>query len=236
MTVVIGVDPHKRTHTAVVIDHDEIPLATLQVRAPAGRSSRSCWLGRPASMIGCGRSSPRTGSAICLASSSSVPVSGCWTCPRRCRRGCGCWRRHVEQERSERCVVGRDRCPSRAARQRGSGCGSSGGAAAAGEAPQRSGPVAEPDCVSASRTAVRARRRVESARKSRRIRRNGCSKRSRRPLRSSAPATSSPSISRGPAAPRHAAPRVATTCRGGRHRVGDLTDATSSGSGRSSPP
>jgi hypothetical protein len=33
MTVVIGVDPHKRTHTAVVIDHDEIPLATLQVRA-----------------------------------------------------------------------------------------------------------------------------------------------------------------------------------------------------------
>jgi transposase len=36
MTVVIGVDPHKRTHTAVVVDHDEIPLATLQVRA--GRS------------------------------------------------------------------------------------------------------------------------------------------------------------------------------------------------------
>jgi len=33
MTVVIGVDPRKRTHTAVVIDHDEIPLATLQVRA-----------------------------------------------------------------------------------------------------------------------------------------------------------------------------------------------------------
>lgn len=33
MTVVIGVDPHKRTHTAVVIDDDEIPLATLQVRA-----------------------------------------------------------------------------------------------------------------------------------------------------------------------------------------------------------
>jgi transposase len=33
MTVVIGVDPHKRSHTAVVIDHDEIPLATMQVRA-----------------------------------------------------------------------------------------------------------------------------------------------------------------------------------------------------------
>jgi transposase len=36
MTVVIGVDPHKRTHTAVVIGHDEVPFATLQVRA--GRS------------------------------------------------------------------------------------------------------------------------------------------------------------------------------------------------------
>ena len=33
MTVVIGVDPHKRSHAAVVIDHDEIPLATLRVRA-----------------------------------------------------------------------------------------------------------------------------------------------------------------------------------------------------------
>ncbi len=45
MTVVIGVDPHKRTHTAVVIDHDEIPLATLQVRA--GRSQlESCWPSR----------------------------------------------------------------------------------------------------------------------------------------------------------------------------------------------
>ena len=33
MTVMIGVDPHKRAHTAVVIDDDEIPLAKLQVRA-----------------------------------------------------------------------------------------------------------------------------------------------------------------------------------------------------------
>ena len=33
MTVVIGVGPHKRSHTAVVIDHDEIPLSMLQVRA-----------------------------------------------------------------------------------------------------------------------------------------------------------------------------------------------------------
>jgi transposase len=33
MTVVIGVDPHKRSHTAVAIDRDEVELATIEVRA-----------------------------------------------------------------------------------------------------------------------------------------------------------------------------------------------------------
>ena len=33
MTVMIGVDPHKRSHTAVAIDGDDIELATIEVRA-----------------------------------------------------------------------------------------------------------------------------------------------------------------------------------------------------------
>ena len=33
MTVIIGIDPHKATHTAVAIDGDEQPLARLQVTA-----------------------------------------------------------------------------------------------------------------------------------------------------------------------------------------------------------
>ena len=33
MKVLIGVDPHKGSHTAVAIDHDEVPLAQLRVRA-----------------------------------------------------------------------------------------------------------------------------------------------------------------------------------------------------------
>ena len=32
MTVIIGIDPHKATHTAVAIDGDEQPIARLQVR------------------------------------------------------------------------------------------------------------------------------------------------------------------------------------------------------------
>ena len=156
MTVVIGVDPHKRTHTAVVIDHDEVPRRCKCV--PGERSSRSCWRGRRASTSACGRSSPRTGWVTCLASSSSVPVSGCWMCRRRCRAGAGVGDVTFEQERPERRAVGRDRGSSRAACHRGPGHGSSGGVAVVGEAPHRSGPVAEPECVSAPRTAVRARR------------------------------------------------------------------------------
>ena len=30
--VIIGIDPHKATHTAVAIDGDEQPIARLQVR------------------------------------------------------------------------------------------------------------------------------------------------------------------------------------------------------------
>jgi hypothetical protein len=33
MTVIIGVDPHKSTHTAVAIDRDEQPLARVQLVA-----------------------------------------------------------------------------------------------------------------------------------------------------------------------------------------------------------
>ena len=33
MKVLIGVDPHKGSHTAVAIDHDEVPLGQLRVRA-----------------------------------------------------------------------------------------------------------------------------------------------------------------------------------------------------------
>ena len=52
-------------------------------------------------------------SAICSRSSSSPRVNGCWMCPRRSRRGCGCWGRAVRtrttrttatRSRSRRCT------------------------------------------------------------------------------------------------------------------------------------
>src|SRR5690349_7100186 len=103
MTMVIGVDPYKRTHTAVVIDHDEIPLASLQVRA--GRLQVEELLAWSASFDDrVWAIEPAKGSAISLPA-ARWPASECWTCPRRCRLGCGCWRRHARTRttRTTRC-------------------------------------------------------------------------------------------------------------------------------------
>ena len=37
MTVMIGVDPHKRSHTAVAIDDDDVAIASIEVRADDGQ-------------------------------------------------------------------------------------------------------------------------------------------------------------------------------------------------------
>src|SRR5207245_11158834 len=37
VSVIIGVDPHKGSHTAVAIDRDEVALAEFKVRAPRRR-------------------------------------------------------------------------------------------------------------------------------------------------------------------------------------------------------
>ena len=93
MSVIIGIDPHKSTHTAVAIDRDEHPLARLQVAADRARPS-GCWRGRHRSArTGPGRSSPLAGSASCWLSSCRVPASTSSMFHRRCRRGCGCWAR-----------------------------------------------------------------------------------------------------------------------------------------------
>jgi hypothetical protein len=40
MTVTIGIDPHKSTHTAVAIDRDERQLARLTLRADGNQTDR----------------------------------------------------------------------------------------------------------------------------------------------------------------------------------------------------
>jgi hypothetical protein len=151
MTVVIGVDPHKRTHTAVVIDHDEIPLATLRVRA--GRDQLEelltwsasfedrVWAIESANGLGY-----LLGQQLIGAGEHLVDVPA--TLSARVRV--------LATSRSNKNdpndgVVGRDRSPTCAARDRGAVCGSPGCAAAIGEAPQRSRPATEPHGVSAAR-------------------------------------------------------------------------------------
>jgi transposase len=52
MSVIIGIDPHKATHTAVAIDRDEQPIATLQVVADRCQTERLLAWAAP---LGCER-------------------------------------------------------------------------------------------------------------------------------------------------------------------------------------
>ena len=42
MTVMIGIDPHKATHTAVAINENEVVLDEFKIRASAGQVQRLC--------------------------------------------------------------------------------------------------------------------------------------------------------------------------------------------------
>ena len=90
MTVIIGVDPHKSTHTAVAIDGDERPLARLRLVADRSQTQRLlAWaapLGGPD--LG-GRSAEGLGKLLAQQLLAAGEPSS--TCPRPCRRGSGCW-------------------------------------------------------------------------------------------------------------------------------------------------
>ena len=90
MAVMIGVDPHKGSHTAVAIDRDEIELATVTGARDASSGRRVVGVGgtvRGADVGGRVRGWARLSR---WRSSSSRRVSRWWTCRRRWRRGCGC--------------------------------------------------------------------------------------------------------------------------------------------------
>ena len=89
MTVIIGIDPHKATHTAVAIGGDEAELATVTSERPVSRQISSS-NGQSPSGSGPGPSSRLVGSATCSPSSSSMRGSASSTCRRHWLRGCGC--------------------------------------------------------------------------------------------------------------------------------------------------
>ena len=55
MTVIIGIDPHKASHTAVAISGDEQKLAEVKVRATCQQTAKAVGLGRTARRANVGR-------------------------------------------------------------------------------------------------------------------------------------------------------------------------------------
>ena len=89
MNVMIGVDPHKGSHTATMLDRDERELRRIKVRAGNGQVGELlAWadgVGR-----GRGRWSRPLGWAICSPSSWSPPARRWLMCRRRWPHGCAC--------------------------------------------------------------------------------------------------------------------------------------------------
>ena len=88
--VMIGVDPHKGSHTAVALGADEEPLGQVRVRASAAQAERlltwaQSWPERTWAVEGAG------GWVTCWPRSWSRPGSRCWTCSPSWPPGCGCW-------------------------------------------------------------------------------------------------------------------------------------------------
>ena len=121
--VTIGIDPHKRSHTAVAIDDRRGGVGRATRAARASQVSRTArWADELDGRRGRGRSSPRAGSVICWRSNSSRRVS-MWLMCRRCwRRGCGRWGR-AGRTRTIRTMPGRSRS-SRCGHRRWPQCGS----------------------------------------------------------------------------------------------------------------
>ena len=86
----IGIDPHKASHTAAAIDEAESGArraACSLRRRPAGAA---LGMGGDGGRSGPGRSRAQAVSAICSPSSSSLPASGSSTSSRSSRPECGC--------------------------------------------------------------------------------------------------------------------------------------------------
>jgi hypothetical protein len=122
MTVIIGVDPHKASHTAVAIGHDEGELGRTRVRATRKQVSQLLAWAQP---LGARRWAIESagGLGYLLAQQLvdageivvDVPATLGLTDP-------GAGHRSLGQERPERRPVGSDRCASHTHAAQGSPC------------------------------------------------------------------------------------------------------------------
>jgi hypothetical protein len=91
MMYVIGIDPHKGSHTAAVLDREGVVRGELRVVAGRAASAMSSSSSRCRSSRALGRSKPRRAGARCSHSSSSPPGKRSSMCLPRCRPGLGSW-------------------------------------------------------------------------------------------------------------------------------------------------
>ena len=89
--VMIGVDPHKGSHTAVAIGAAEEPLGELRVRASAAQARAAAGVGGGLAGADLGGRGRRRAWGTCWPSSCWRPASGCWMCSPSSAPGCGCW-------------------------------------------------------------------------------------------------------------------------------------------------
>ncbi|MDQ1382524.1 MAG: Transposase, partial [Actinomycetota bacterium] len=89
---IIGIDPHKGSHTAAVIDRDEQLVSELSVQADRRQRDRLLrWAAPFAPRLWAVEGA--TGVGAFWRSNSLVGARLSWMCPRCCRHGRGCWTR-----------------------------------------------------------------------------------------------------------------------------------------------
>ena len=92
MTITIGIDPHKASHTAVAIDNAEHVLDQIRVRACSEQTAQlRCWAAPFPERVWAIES--HAGSATCSLNNSSLRAKPWWTCQRCCPPELGCWDR-----------------------------------------------------------------------------------------------------------------------------------------------
>src|ERR1035437_2766455 len=90
MTIIIGIDPHKATHTAVAIGSDESELATVTIRATRQQTDKLLSWAEPFEERTWAIESAG-GLGYLLAQQLVGPANRSSTCPPPLRRGCESW-------------------------------------------------------------------------------------------------------------------------------------------------
>ncbi len=147
VSVMIGIDPHKASHTAAAIDPAENELGQVRVQGGRRPAGAAVGVGARGGRSGPGRWRTPAGWAICSPSSCWRPVSGCWMCRPSWPPGCGSrhWGHNKNDPNDARSVAVAG--VAIAGGQAGGGGGPSGGHEAVGETPPRPGTGSHPGGV-----------------------------------------------------------------------------------------